>query len=415
MDGDFDLENDTGDTKGDIGHELTLEGSGPIAPTRLQWEPARQLGEKERHLSPTESCAHLTEALRHLSRAVELAPNDPLYQLGFACALDSGTHLATQIDSTVLASASFGKLSEHDEIIADTSLQNLKDGDGSVHAAAETKLTALGARLLDKLSRFRADPCPQRQVVVARLLTSAWRELAIEHYERAFALAFDRDKQHGPILNDLVPELASYEAAGSYIRLVEARGVRNEVEEKRLAEIKAGLATLEAIPTWMTPILVPDESDATLSTLFDGVSASFDLAGIRAKQNWPWPRASASFLVWDPECSGAITSGRQLFGSATWWVFFEDGYAALDALDDNDDGWLSGGELEGLSLWRDGNRNGVSDSGEVETLSARGVTALATHADGIDGLSLTCSNGAVLADGRTLPTFDWVASPTPER
>jgi hypothetical protein len=291
----------------------------------------------------------------------------------------------------------------------------LKDSDASVFAAAEKRLAAFGVRLLEKLASFRADSCEERQIVVASLIGAAWRELAIEHYERAFALSFERDKQHGPILMDLLPELVSYEAAGSYIRLVEARGVRNEAEKKRLAEVRAGLATIEAIPTWITPILVPDVADSTLSSLFDGASASFDLAGIHVKQSWPWPRANASFLVWDPECTGAITSGRQLFGSATWWMFFEDGYAALDALDDNDDGWLSGAELEGLSLWRDSNRDGVSDAGEVATLAIRGIAALATHADGIDGLALTRSNGAVLSDGRMLPTFDWIASPMPRQ
>ena len=96
-------------------------------------------------------------------------------------------------------------------------------------------------------------------------------------------------------------------------------------------------------------------------------------------------------------------------------MFFEDGYSALDALDDNDDGWLAGAELEGLALWRDANRNGVSDAGEVETLAARGVVALATSADGLDGISLKRSNGVVLRDARTLPTFDWVTSPTPQQ
>jgi hypothetical protein len=162
----------------------------------------------------------------------------------------------------------------------------------------------------------------------------------------------------------------------------------------------------------ITPILVPDCADATaLESMFDGASTEFDLAGIGEKQCWPWPRESASFLVWDPECAGSITSGRQLFGSATWWMFFEDGYSALDALDENGDGWLCGAELESLSLWRDSNRNGVSDAGEVLTLSERGVTALATRANNLDGISPMRTNGVVLVDGTTRPTFDWIASP----
>jgi hypothetical protein len=390
-------------------------GCGPIASSGLQWRSKRASGPSAEHLAPQESCMHLTEAVRHLSRAVELAPDDALYHVGLACALDSGAHLAQQIDSTVIAAALLGSLTIDDLGPARAALDELKSKDGAVRDAAEKKLAALGVRALSLVTAYRADSVEVRQAAVARVLTSAWRELAIEHYDRAFALAFDHDKKLAFIEGEIFPDLVSQEAASSYIRLVEARGVRGDAEAKRLTEIKAGLATIKAIPSDVTPILVPDECDATLESLFDGASASFDLAGIRVKQSWPWPRANASFLVWDPECSGAINSGRQLFGSATWWMFFEDGYAALDALDDNDDGWLSGAELEGLSLWRDGDRDGVSDAGEVETLATRGIAALATRADGIDGLALTRSNGAVLSDGHTLPTFDWVASPTPRQ
>jgi hypothetical protein len=247
------------------------------------------------------------------------------------------------------------------------------------------------------------------------MLRRAWQELAIAQYERAFTLAFDRDLQREHVLLDVRPELVSYEASQSYIRLVEARGPRDEAEQARLAEIRAGLETLEKIPTWITPILVPDRPDATLASLFDGASVTFDLSGAGLEQAWSWPTAEASFLVWDPECSGRITSGRQLVGSATWWMLFEDGYHVLAALDTDGDGWLFGAELDGLALWRDADRDGRSDPGEVEPLAARGLVALATTADGVEGLSPTCTRGALLADGTSRPTFDWVTSPLAPR
>ena len=51
--------------------------------------------------------------------------------------------------------------------------------------------------------------------------------------------------------------------------------------------------------------------------------------------------------------------GLQLFGSVTWWLFWEDGYAPLAALDDNHDGRLEGAELKGIAIWFDRNGNGV--------------------------------------------------------
>ena len=58
---------------------------------------------------------------------------------------------------------------------------------------------------------------------------------------------------------------------------------------------------------------------------------------------------------------------------------WRNGYEALDALDDNGDGVLSGAELQGLALWRDANSNGVSDPGEVVPVRDAGLTELQCH------------------------------------
>ena len=48
-----------------------------------------------------------------------------------------------------------------------------------------------------------------------------------------------------------------------------------------------------------------------------------------------------------------------MFGSVTWWLFFSDGYRALDTLDDNRDGRLTGSELSGIAVWFDRNTEEV--------------------------------------------------------
>ena len=52
---------------------------------------------------------------------------------------------------------------------------------------------------------------------------------------------------------------------------------------------------------------------------------------------------------------------------------------AMDVLDDNRNGRLDLGEMEGLSVWFDRNGNGVSDSGEVVPVSRLGIRAIATQ------------------------------------
>ncbi len=116
-------------------------------------------------------------------------------------------------------------------------------------------------------------------------------------------------------------------------------------------------------------------------------------------------------MVWDPQNKGEITSGRQLFGTATWWLLFPSGYAALDALDDNRDGSLSGAELKGIGVWFDKNANGRSDPGEVQSVMDFGVQAIRTRSTGSDHGMPMNTQGIVLKNGTVVPTYDWLVSP----
>jgi hypothetical protein len=139
---------------------------------------------------------------------------------------------------------------------------------------------------------------------------------------------------------------------------------------------------------------------------------TFDLAGDDLHREWPWVKPDTSFLAWDPAGTGQITSGRALFGSATWWIRFRDGYEALSVLDDNGDGQLTGDELQGIVVWTDHNANGVSEPGEVQSLARLGIAAIATRPRIAVDSTLTVDRGVTLTSGATVPTFDWVAEPT---
>ncbi|HVK03075.1 MAG TPA: hypothetical protein VM490_06350, partial [Armatimonadaceae bacterium] len=89
-----------------------------------------------------------------------------------------------------------------------------------------------------------------------------------------------------------------------------------------------------------------------------------------------------------------------------------DGYRALDALDDDRDGWLKGKELDGLALWYDRNGSGVSETGEVVPLARTEVAGIRTAGASVgpDGV-LASPRGLLLRDGTRLPTYDWIATP----
>jgi hypothetical protein len=223
------------------------------------------------------------------------------------------------------------------------------------------------------------------------------------------ALPGDLSREYRPV--EGLPGLVSYEAGNAYIRLWEAEAEIPAHVQEKIAEIKANLAKLEDLPMGpITPIVFSLEANTSLARLLMPERVvRFDLDGDGAVEQRPWIQPTTGLLVWDGDRDGRITSGRELFGSATWWLFFSNGYRALDILDDNRDGFLTAGELKGISAWFDRNSNGQSDKGEVVSLESLGITAIGTRPTDYDGKTPRHASGLRLRDGRTLPTYDWIA------
>jgi hypothetical protein len=138
-------------------------------------------------------------------------------------------------------------------------------------------------------------------------------------------------------------------------------------------------------------------------------------------------------LVFDPERTGRIKDGTQLFGNYTFGgkaeagmsnislsdrgsefskaVPWEDGFEALSVLDTNGDGVISGEELDALGIWFDRNQNGISEPGEVKSLREAGVTELRYRGAVTDRLgNIRLSQGfTVIRDGKEVrgELVDW--------
>ena len=234
---------------------------------------------------------------------------------------------------------------------------------------------------------------------------------ALDGYRAAFELALKKDgtlKEVHIGLNTLV----SYEAGKAILRLLD--GDRQYPGRHPLRRnVSTALKKLEALPPGVvTPVIFTrGKHDALADLLAKGKGVRFDLNGDGRVERWPWVRPTTAILVWDPKGTGRITSGRQLFGNATWWLLFEDGYRALDALDDSRDGKLTGNELRGIAVWYDRNANGVSDAGEVTPAARAGIRAIATRSTGShDGCPMARA-GITFDDTTTAHTYDWIASP----
>jgi hypothetical protein len=177
-----------------------------------------------------------------------------------------------------------------------------------------------------------------------------------------------------------------------------------------IAQLKKNSKTLQSMGRAITPIIVPLQPEARLTELVDtNAAVTFDLDGSGLPRKWGWITPKAAWLVYDSDGTGRITSGLQMFGSVTFWIFWRDGYEALSSLDDDGNGVLSGAELRGLALWQDRNRDGVSDPGEVCPLEASGITAISCTAEGNSSGMAWNPRGVTFHDGTSRPTYDWIA------
>jgi len=203
----------------------------------------------------------------------------------------------------------------------------------------------------------------------------------------------------------------AYEAGKALLRLVEDHNIKL-VDDRVIDRIKADLKAIDSKPKAITPIVFRVEGDkptALNELIANKTAVNFDLDADGTAERRPWVNPDTAILVWDPENTGTITSGEQLFGNMTFRMLFSDGYRALDSLDDNRDGQLAGDELTGLALWHDRNSNGVSDKGEVTPIAETSVRSIATGTtDKVNGLHPMNAAGLTLDDGSTRPTWDWV-------
>jgi hypothetical protein len=239
------------------------------------------------------------------------------------------------------------------------------------------------------------------------ILLNSVKDIYLSAYE--LSIKEDLDLKHLPIPG--LGGIISYEAGNAFIRLWQTESYIPPELQKKIAGIKKNLATLEALrPGAVTPIIFSIQENSSLTELLaPSKIVRFDMDGDGIIEQRPWIKSTTGFLVWDGDGDGQITSGRELFGSVTWWLFFPNGYHAMNILDDDRDGFLSFGELDGISVWFDRNSNGKSDVGEIVSIESLGITAIATRQNDYSGKSPMNSSGLRFKDGRTVPTYDWIA------
>ena len=101
--------------------------------------------------------------------------------------------------------------------------------------------------------------------------------------------------------------------------------------------------------------------------------AHFDFDGDGFAEKTGWAAANDGFLVRDANANGTVDGVSELFGNEV-----VDGFTALEGVDANHDGKIDSADsaFAQLRVWRDLNGNGVSNTGELSTLAAAGVSSI---------------------------------------
>ena len=137
-------------------------------------------------------------------------------------------------------------------------------------------------------------------------------------------------------------------------------------------------------PARRDPLALDLDGDGIETLGADG-TVVFDHDGDGVKTGTGWVGADDAFLALDRNGNGSIDTGAELFGVDTVKTdgsLAVDGFDALRDLDANGDGVFDtrDSEFANVRVWRDRDRDGVSDPGELSSLTDAGILSIDLNA-----------------------------------
>jgi hypothetical protein len=183
------------------------------------------------------------------------------------------------------------------------------------------KQKAAKVHLIKAINRFREAAARAPDNMAARL-GYAWtldqagrKDEAIKQYRSLIEDAWKKEEREDSF--PMNGETVVTEAAGYLIPLLD-----KEKDKQEIATLTSRVARLREKPRWITPIAVALRDGLEARDLEDrNADVAFDADGSGLKRWWTWVTKDAGWLVYDPKGRGDITSGLQLFGNVTFWLF----------------------------------------------------------------------------------------------
>ncbi|MEP0069918.1 putative Ig domain-containing protein [Pyruvatibacter sp.] len=136
------------------------------------------------------------------------------------------------------------------------------------------------------------------------------------------------------------------------------------------------------VATLTKPIILDMDGDGIELVNADDADIFFDLNGDGETERTGWAAADDGLLVFDKDMDGAATDIDEIS-----FVGYKEGartdLEGLRAFDTNGDGLLDAGDAQfgAFKVWRDQNQNGVSEAGELQSLTAAGISAIELKSD----------------------------------
>ncbi len=147
----------------------------------------------------------------------------------------------------------------------------------------------------------------------------------------------------------------------------------------------------------LSAVVLDLDGDGIETRRYKKTRAAFDMNGDGSRDNVGWTTSNDGFLVIDRNGNGVVDDGTEMaFLDSTGAL--QVGQAGLLALDTNSDGLVDSNDelFDQLTVWVDANRNGVTDIGEMQLLSSRGIGSISLSFAAVDetkrfGRNLTLS------------------------
>ena len=284
-----------------------------------------------------------------------------------------------------------GILSSLDAKFSEFRVWQDRDGDGAAEDNEILSLTTAGVRSIS-LTSIEVDATTQFGEVAVINKGSYTRTNGTTMEFLDAALTYFSSATNLPEIT--VQKMSYTRKAGKYV-ISYAGGSMTLNPSKKKGEIASGAGALTASSLltfknktigMLSPIILDLDGDGVEMESIKKAKAAFDMNGDDIADDTGWAGKDDGFLVIDRNNDDKITHASELSFAA------EDPDAASDlealaVLDNNNDGVLDKKDVRfgELRVWQDANGNGITDAGELKTLTELGITQIGLRAQNREG------------------------------